>query len=238
MSQDFTGRVAIVTGAASGIGQRVALEFAERGARVVGVDLDAGVDQAVAELPGDGHHAIQRNLTEPAAAAEVVDEVVAVAGGVDILVNSAGIAVLDAAVDLSAEAWDSTIAVNLTASFRMAQAAGRIINLASQAGIVGLDRHVAYAASKAGIIGMTRVLSLEWARRGVTVNAVSPTIVETPLGRAAWAGPEGDAMKKLIPAGRFAQPDEVAGLIGYLAGERAGMITGENVLIDGGYTSI
>jgi 2-deoxy-D-gluconate 3-dehydrogenase len=85
---------------------------------------------------------------------------------------------------------------------------------------------------------MTRVLSLEWAPFGVTVNSVSPTVVETPLGKAAWAGERGEKMKALIPAGRFARPDEIAALIAYIAGDDAGMITGENILIDGGYSSV
>jgi 2-deoxy-D-gluconate 3-dehydrogenase len=166
---------------------------------------------------------------------------------VDILVNSAGVVLLDRALELSADSWDTTIAVNLTASFRMAQAAGRvmtsagygrIINLASQASVIALDQHVAYCASKAGIVGMTKVLAMEWARSGVTVNAVSPTVVETPLGKLAWAGERGDAMRERIPTGRFAQPGEVAALIAYLAGEDAGMVTGENILIDGGYSAV
>lgn len=104
--------------------------------------------------------------------------------------------------------------------------------------MIGLDQHVAYCASKAAIVGMTKVLSMEWAPQGVTVNAVSPTVVETPLGKLAWAGEKGAALKKQIPTGRFAQPEEVAGLIAYLAGDNAGMFTGENILIDGGYASI
>jgi 2-deoxy-D-gluconate 3-dehydrogenase len=115
---------------------------------------------------------------------------------------------------------------------------GRIINLASQASVIGLEEHVAYCASKAGLLGMTRVLSMEWARHGVTVNSVSPTVVETPLGKQAWAGEKGEKMKELIPVGRFAQPEEIAALIAYLAGRDAAMITGENILIDGGYSSI
>ena len=169
------------------------------------------------------------------------------AGAMDILVNSAGVVHLASALEISTEMWDATIAVNLTSSFRMAQAAGRvmttagygrIINLASQASVIALDQHVAYCASKAAIVGMTKVLAAEWARSGVTVNAVSPTVVETPLGKLAWAGEKGDAMRKLIPVGRFARPEEVAALIAYLAGEQAGMITGENILIDGGYSVI
>lgn len=247
MTNEFSGQVAVVTGAASGIGNSVAQYFADRGARIVGVDLSGSVAAAMAALPGSGHLGLVKDLTTDKAAQEVIDEAVAVMDTVDILVNSAGIVLLDKALEISSQMWDATISVNLSASFKMAQAAGRvmthrgkgrIINLASQASVVGLDQHVAYCASKAGIIGMTKVLSMEWAPLGVTVNAVSPTVVETPLGKKAWAGEKGEAMKKLIPTGRFAQPEEVAALIAYLAGDKAGMITGENILIDGGYSSI
>ncbi len=247
MGEEFAGKVVVVTGAASGIGNSVAEHFAQRGARVVGVDRDETINASMAALPGEGHHAIAIDLTADAAAAAVISEVVEVAGGLQVLVNSAGIALLDRAEDLSAAAWKATIDINLSASFFMAQAAGRvmkaagfgrIISLASQASVIGLDQHVAYCASKAGLLGMTRVLSLEWAPFGVTVNAISPTVVETPLGRAAWAGEKGEQMKSLIPVRRFAQPWEIAALIGYLAGDSAGMITGENILIDGGYSTV
>ena len=246
MEQSFDGRTAIVTGAASGIGYTVAHHFASRGARVVGVDLSASVCGLMAELPGAEHYGIIKDLTAPEAAAEVVSEAIRVAGTPHILVNSAGIALLDPAVDVPASRWQATMDVNLSASFYMAQAAGRAmiqagygrINLASQAAVVGLDQHAAYCASKAALVGLTHVLSLEWAPKGVTVNAVSPTVVETPLGKKAWAGEKGDKAKQAIPVGRFAQPDEVASLISYLAGDAAGMITGTNVLIDGGFTTV
>ncbi len=246
MEQGFTGRVAVVTGAASGIGFAVSEYLAERGASVVGVDRDERVRDAMAGLPGSRHRAITADLTVPSAANDVITEA-AGPNGVHILVNSAGIVLLDDALDLSPDAWKATLDVNLSASFYMAQAAGRvmvpagfgrIINLASQAGVIGLDQHVAYSASKAGLIGMTRVLSLEWARSGITINCVSPTVVETPLGKIAWAGEKGEMMKALIPAGRFATPREVAALIAFLASDDAGMITGENILIDGGYASV
>lgn len=247
VEQELAGRTAVITGAASGIGEAVARRFADLGARVIGVDRDPGVVDSMAELAGGEHRGFVADLTEKGAARQAIENAVDTAGGVDILVNSAGVVLLGPALEISYEMWNATIDVNLTASFLMAQAAGkvmaqagygRIINLASQASVIGLDQHVAYCASKAAIVGMTRVLAMELARSGVTVNAVSPTVVETPLGKLAWMGPKGDAMRERIPAGRFARPDEVAALIAFLAGENAGMITGENILIDGGYSAV
>lgn len=247
MEQNFAGKIAIITGAASGIGLTTAHHLAERGAVVVGVDLQESVTAAMRDLPGSAHRAIVTDLTEVSAANDIVAETIATAGVPQILINSAGIALLDAAVDVPAARWRTTIDVNLSATFYLAQAAGRvmlearygrILNLASQAAVIGLADHAAYCASKAAVVGLTKVLSLEWAGRGVTVNAVSPTIVETPLGKAAWAGEKGEKAKSEIPVGRFAQPEEVAALIGYLVSAEAAMITGTNVLIDGGRTSV
>lgn len=247
MERTFEGRIAVITGAASGIGATVAEHLAERGARIVGVDLNESVSSVLAELPGEGHHGIVADLTDPTAATRVIDEAVEVVGTPHILVNSAGVALLDAAVDVPADRWQLTMDVNLSGTFYMAQAAGRvmleaghgrIINLASQAAVVGLDQHAAYCASKAAVVGLTHVLSLEWARQGVTINAVSPTVVETPLGKAAWAGERGEKAKAEIPVGRFAQPEEVAGLIAFLAGDGAAMISGSNYVMDGGFTTV
>ena len=113
---------------------------------------------------------------------------------------------------------------------------GRIINIASQAALVALDKHAAYSASKAGILGLTKVLALEWGPLGVTTNAISPTVVETELGKQVWAGPVGDAFRAQVPVGRFAQPDEIALAVTYLVSDGAAMVNGENFVIDGGYT--
>lgn len=246
-TQTMAGKVAVITGAASGIGNTVARHFAALGARIMGVDINDKVDALMRELPGSGHRGIVSNLAEPQSATGVIRETVESFGAVHILVNSAGIVILNPATEITPEEWQRTLDINLSGSFYMAQAAGRemvkagygrIINLASQAAVVGLDQHVAYCASKAAILGMTHVLSLEWARHGVTINAVSPTVVETPLGKAAWAGEKGERAREQIPVGRFAQPAEVAALIAFLASDDAAMITGSNYLIDGGFTTI
>lgn len=243
----FEKKIAVITGAASGIGLAIAHYLAKSGAVIAGVDLVPNIAEIMNQLPGSGHRGIVANLVQDGAAETVVHEVEEKLGTPHILVNSAGVVFLAPAEELTAEDWNKTISVNLTASFFMAQAVGRsmlkagygrIINMASQASVIGLDQHVAYCASKAGIVGMTHTLSLEWAARGVTVNAVSPTVVETPLGKKAWAGEKGEKARAEIPVGRFAQPEEIAAMVGYLASDDAAMVTGTNMVIDGGFTTV
>lgn len=238
------GLTALVTGGASGIGFAIASAFAARGARVALVDRDLGTAEVASRL-GAQHIGLTVDVTKEDAPRRAVDEVAACFGGLDILVNNAGIARLAPASEATRADWDFTMAVNLTAPFLFAQAAsthmvprgwGRIINMASQAASVALQSHVAYCTSKAALVGMTKVLALEWGPHGVTVNAISPTVVETDLGRKAWAGEVGDAMRQLIPSRRFAQPDEVAMAALYLASPAAAMVNGADLAIDGGYT--
>ncbi|MDA3630924.1 GolD/DthD family dehydrogenase [Saccharopolyspora oryzae] len=235
---ELTGKVALVTGAASGIGAEVARVLAARGAVVAGADLAPEVPDACAS----GHRV---DVSDPESVQNCVQDVVDRHGRIDVLVNSAGIVRLAPATDIGVQDWQLTLNVNLTGSFLMAQAVGRgmveqgggrIINLASQAASVGLDQHVAYCASKAGIMGMTRTLALEWGPSGVTVNAVSPTVVLTELGRAAWDNPKGDAHRAEIPAGRFAEPEEIAAAVTYLASDEAAMVNGTELKVDGGFT--
>ena len=242
---DFTGQVVLVTGGAAGIGQAVAAVFAERGARLALLDRDAAVEATAAALPGAGHLALVVDVTDTAALERAVDTALERLGRIDVLVNNAGIVRLAPADSLSALDWDLTMAVNLRAPFVLSQivgrhmlerGGGRIVNLASQAGLVAIDGHLAYCASKAAIISLTKVLALEWGPRGITVNAISPTVVETELGKKAWAGEVGEAMKRLIPRRRFAQPAEIAMAALYLSSGAAGMVNGENLVVDGGYT--
>jgi NAD(P)-dependent dehydrogenase (short-subunit alcohol dehydrogenase family) len=238
------GLVALVTGGASGIGAAIAAGLSAKGARIAVVDLnESGAGSVAGELPGSRGFAC--NVADPDSVNGAVDAVLGEFGRIDILVNSAGIARLAPAEDLSLADWDSTIAINLKGTFLMCQAAGRhmlaagsgaIINMASQAASVALDQHVAYCASKFGVVGISKVLAAEWAPRGVRVNTISPTVVLTELGHKAWDGPKGDALKKLIPTGRFAYPDEIAAAAVFLASGAAAMVNGADLVIDGGYT--
>lgn len=239
------GQKALVTGGASGIGAAIATAFVAKGATVAVVDLNADAAERHAEKIGAGSRGFGCDVSDPAAVQTTADAVAEAFGGIDILVNSAGVVMLAPAEDLEVSAWQTTIDVNLTGSFLMAQAVGRhmlaaghgkIINLASQAGSVAIAEHVAYCASKFGILGLTKVLASEWAGRGVTVNAISPTVVLTELGHKAWDGPKGEALKQLIPTGRFAEPEEIAASAVFLASPAADMINGADLLVDGGYT--
>ncbi|KUI27509.1 short-chain dehydrogenase [Mycobacterium sp. IS-1496] len=241
----LTGKVALVTGGASGIGAAIASAFATKGARVAVADLnEAGAREAATALPTDSN-GFGCDVSDPASVTATVDAVADTFGAIDILVNSAGVARLAPAEDLSLADWESTIDINLKGTFLMCQAAGRrmlaagggsIVNLASQAASVALDQHVAYCASKFGVVGVSKVLAAEWGGRGVRVNTISPTVVLTELGHKAWDGPRGDALKKLIPIGRFAYPAEIAAAAVYLASDAAAMITGADLVVDGGYT--
>ncbi len=242
------GRVALVTGAARGIGAAISRALADQGAAVACVDLLDEVLGFAERLRSDGHraHGIVADLTVDGAADAAVAECVDRLGQLDILVNNAGVVRLAPAASLSDEDWDLTMRVNLRAPFVMARAAfpalsrskaGRVVNISSQAAVVGIDQHVAYCASKAGIVGMTQVLAIEWAKHGITCNAVGPTVVLTELGKQAWAGEKGEAMKAKIPTGRFALPEEVASSVVFLASDAAAMINGHNLIIDGGFVA-
>ena len=242
----LAGKIALVTGAAEGIGQAIAVFFAKKGAEIICVDIQEPEEtlKQIAECGGKGSKVVA-DLTDNAAIKNIVDFCEEKYKRVDILVNCAGVVYLDDAENLSEEYWDKTIAVNLKASFMLAQAIGRlmirdgggkIINMASSGAVVAFDKHVAYSASKGGVIWMTKVLALEWAEYNINVNCISPTVVLTALGKKAWAGEKGEKMMQEIPVGRFCMPEEVAALAAYLASEASDMITGENIVIDGGFT--
>ncbi|EQA6112674.1 SDR family oxidoreductase [Listeria monocytogenes] len=242
---NITDKVAVVTGAASGIGKAMAELFSEKGAYVVLLDIKEDVKDVVAKINPSRTLALQVDITKKENIEKVVAEIKKVYPKIDILANSAGVALLEKAEDLPEEYWDKTMELNLKGSFLMAQIIGRemiatgggkIVNMASQASVIALDKHVAYCASKAAIVSMTQVLAMEWAPYNINVNAISPTVILTELGKKAWAGQVGEDMKKLIPAGRFGYPEEVAACALFLVSDAASLITGENLIIDGGYT--
>ncbi len=240
------GKVAMVTGAAQGIGKAIAELYAEKGADIVLVDLQhAGETKKAVEGYNRKALIITADLTKRLEIDRVMKETLAEFGRIDILANNAGVVFLDDAEHLAEESWDKTLDINLKAVFMLAQAVGRemissgggkIVNMASQAGIVALDNHVAYCASKAGVISVTKTLAMEWGQYNINVNCISPTVILTELGKKAWAGEVGEAMKKLIPKGRFGYPEEVAAVALFLASDASDLITGENIVIDGGYT--
>ena len=244
---DFSlkGQTAIITGGAAGIGYATAEFFAKKGVNLILADLNPDVDSSAKKL-GPKNIGIPGDVCNSTYRKSLIDTGLKTFGKIDILVNSAGIVVLDKAETISEDSWNKSINVNLTASFMMAQVfgaylieqklPGSIVNIASQAGVIALDKHVAYCASKAGVISITQVLAFEWGKYGIRVNCVSPTVVLTELGRTAWDGPAGEAFKKELPSERFAEPDEIAGVIAFLCSNAAAMITGHNLLIDGGYT--
>ena len=245
LDYSLQGKTAIITGGAAGIGHATAEFFHKKGVNVVLADLNSKLDEVAKEI-GENTIGVVGNVCDVDYPTKVISEAVAAFGKVDILVNCAGIVALDNAETISADAWNRTININLSACFYMAQAVGKymidnhvngsIVNMASQAGVIALDKHVAYCAAKGGIIAMTKVMAKEWGTYGIRVNAVAPTVVLTALGHKAWDGPVGDAFKKTIPAERFAEPEEIASVIAFLCSKGAGMITGHNLLVDGGFT--
>jgi NAD(P)-dependent dehydrogenase (short-subunit alcohol dehydrogenase family) len=241
---DFTDAVVAITGAAAGIGRETAERFAQAGATLALIDRSQSVTDVASGL-GSKHAGWVVDVSDAESVAAAASDILARLGHVDVLVNNAGIGPLAPAEAFPLETWDKTIAVNLRGPFLVARAFasdmiarknGRIINLASQAAVIGIEGHLAYCASKAGIIGMTKCMALEWGPKGLTVNAISPTVVETELGLSGWAGETGARARAAIPTRRFAKPAEIASAILYLASTEAAMINGANVMIDGGYT--
>lgn len=241
---DFSDRTVLITGAAAGIGKAVAEAFSARGARVALADRDRNVDGVAAAL-GGRHLAQVVDVTDEDGVSGMVATVTAAFGQIDILVNNAGIGPLAPAEKYPSADWNRTLNINLKGAFLVARAvapamlergSGRIVNMASQAAIIGIEGHVAYCASKAGIVGMTNCMALEWGPRGVNVNAISPTVVETELGLTGWAGEKGERARAAIPTRRFARPWEIAAAVLYLASDAAAMVNGANLVIDGGYT--
>lgn len=246
----IAGQVALVTGASRGIGRDLALALAADGARVAAgarrpSDCDGLVDAARAR--GAELAVVEMDLADRASIEAGVAATVERFGRLDILLNNAGLGTNHDALEATEEEWDELFAVNVRGLFFACQSAGRrmveqrygrIVNMASQAGLVGIPRHAAYSASKAAVIGLTRVLALEWAPHGVTVNALAPTWILTPGTAERLGDPEFLAgVLARIPVGRVGTTDDLAAAVAYLASPAAGMVTGSVLVIDGGWTA-
>ena len=242
----LAGRVALVTGSASGLGKAIALGLAACGARVVCVDIADAANRQVADQVGGV--AITLDVTDAGAVERSVDEIAAQTDGIDILVNSAGIGGRGSAVSYPLDLMDRVIDVNLKGTFFMCQSAGRrmveagrgsIVNIASIGGLVAFPGSVGYQASKGGVVQLTRALAVEWASSGVRVNAVAPGHVATELVRRQWESePElKEYFLSRTPLNRLATPGEIAGPVVFLAGDASAMVTGQVIAVDGGYTA-
>jgi len=243
------GRVALVTGAARGIGQAAACALAEAGADIALLDrLDLSESDALVQARGRRSAALSRDLTDltPAAAEAIVADVVTALGRVDILVNNAGIIRRGAAATYAETDWHETIAINLSATFFLSQAfarlllargqPGKIINVASMLSFQGGTTVPAYAAAKSGIAGITRALANEWAGQGINVNAIAPGYMATELTSALRANPErAEPMLARIPAGRWGDASDVQGAVVFLSSDAAAYIHGAILPIDGGW---
>jgi NAD(P)-dependent dehydrogenase (short-subunit alcohol dehydrogenase family) len=248
---DLTGRVALVTGAARGLGHAISLALANAGA-----DLALGLRDAatggdlVQAIEAMGRRALplQMDVTRLDQISKAVDDTVARFGRLDVLVNNAGLGPENPAESVREEDFDLTLAVNLKGTFFASQAAGRamirrgygrIINLGSQAGFVALPGESVYCMTKAGISHLTRCLAVEWGKHNITVNAVAPTFIATPGTEPALADPKfrADVIERIAGLHRVGRPMDVAGAVVFLASPAASLITGDTILIDGGWTA-
>ncbi len=241
------GKVCLVTGAARGIGRAIAIALAEAGAEVaLGLrDAATGADLAeeIGALP------LQMDVTDLDQVERAIAAAVEHFGRLDVLVNNAGIGPPETpAEDVRVEDFDATVALNLKGTFFASQAAGRvmigqgsgrIVNLSSQAGFVALPGEAVYCMTKAAISHLTKCLAVEWGRHGITVNAVAPTFIATPGTEPALADPafRADVEERIAALHRIGTPDDVTGAVVFLASPAASLITGQTILVDGGWTA-
>ncbi len=244
------GQVALVTGAAGGIGGLASRVLAEAGAHVALADLDGGAADLMAEkLASEGlaTSAYQVDVTDEQEVSQAIEAIIAAHGRIDVLINNAGTAKRMPSEDMPLDAWQRVIDVNLTGVFLCAREAGKhmldagrgsVVNLASIMGHVGgaLYGNIAYHASKGAVVNLTRALAVEWGARGVRVNAIAPTFVETPFTENLLSDPAmRSAIEAATPMGRIARVDDLAGAILYLASSASALVTGHSLAVDGGW---
>jgi NAD(P)-dependent dehydrogenase (short-subunit alcohol dehydrogenase family) len=248
---DLTGQVALVTGAARGLGRSIALAIANAGADVaLGLRVESSGQGPVNEIREMGRRAIgvQMDVRNLEQITEGVATTVAEFGRIDILVNNAGLGPSNPAIDATESDFDLTFDVNVKGTFFASQAAarfmvqkryGRIINLSSQAGFVALPTESIYCASKAAISHLTKCLAVEWGQDNITVNSVAPTFIETPGTEAALADQDfrADVEERIAGLHRIGRPEDVTGAVVFLASPAAALVTGTTLMVDGGWTA-
>lgn len=234
-------KVALVTGAGQGMGRAIARQFAAEGAIVVALDLNLEAAQQTLEGCGEQHLARALNVADAAAVNVLVDEVLALRGRVDVLVNNAGTGGMDSFTEMSDEAWARVMGVNLNGAFYCARAAvramlktggGTVVNVGSTSAVSG-DGPAHYVTSKAALMGLTRVMAKELAKSGVRVNTLVPGPTNTPMMQGIpqeWA----DAIIAGVPMGRMAEPEDIAKVAVFLASDDSGFVTGQSVAVNGG----
>lgn len=248
---DLTGQVALVTGAARGLGRAISLALANAGADVALGLRDRNTGSSLArEIEAMGRSALplQMGMSRLDQIREAIEEAVGHFGRLDVLVNNAGVSPGHPAEDFTEEDFDYTMAVNVKGTFFASQAAGRvmfrqrsgrIINMSSQAGFVALPTESVYCTSKAAIAHMTKCLAIEWGKYNITVNAVAPTFIHTPGTEEVLSDPafRADTIERIAALHRIGEPMDVAGAVVFLASPAASLITGHTILIDGGWTA-
>ena len=241
MNIDFKGKRALVTGAGKGIGRETTRLLSELGATVIALSRTASDLDSLAE-----EIACERVVCDLAGGAREIGDAIGQAGDVDLLVNNAGISILDPFLEASVKDFDRVMAVNVRAVMAVSQfvargmidrgAAGAIVNLSSVGSKFGIPDHASYCASKGAVDQLTRVMARELGPQGIRVNAVNPTITLTPMGEMAWGEPaKSEPVLTRIPLGRFAQPIEVAHVVAYLLSDYSAMVHGVTLPVDGGF---